>query len=447
MGKRLRLAKIAAYFIPLLWIALLLLLFDELSPWLRIAGATVGLLYAIKIGSWLLLASRDEKPSLSPVQRLVYWTAWPSVRPDGFVGAETEPDASDFVRGYGFGIVGVVLIVSTVVATPYVGENVGSWLMIFGLLSTFHFGVGTVMPFALRWVGVPAPPLFDRPLRSQGVGDFWSNRWNLPFVEMNRLFVTRPLGARFGIGVSALTAFLVSGFLHEMAISYAAGAGLGTPFVYFVVQGVAYYAEQRYFPENDGDGDEGGDDGGGFSLLRSLWTWAVVLLPLPLLFHAPFRQTFIVPIIDLLASFVFAYPLVDYLAAALWVGAAGHFLVLAASFQVPDELEWREDLKTLKPLNRKLMWTYGAFIVLTIVSFGALTAVFHGEFVAGNPVALGVSAVIAVFWTARVLVDFFYFSHKDWPSGTKYVVGHAMLTSLFLLLVTIYAGTVVFFVV
>jgi len=435
MGKRLRLAKIAAYLVPLVWIAILLVLSDDLSPWLRIAGATVILLYSIKIGSWLLLTARDEKPSLSPVQKLVYWTAWPSVRPDSFEDAESEPDAGEFVRGYVFGIIGVVLIAGTVLATPYIGENVGSWLMIFGLLSTFHFGVGTVMPFALRWIGVPAPSLFDRPLRSQGIGDFWSSRWNLPFVEMNRLFITRPLGARFGIGVSALTAFLVSGFLHEMAISYAAGAGWGTPFVYFIVQAVAYYAEQRFFPEEEDDG---------FSVSRSLWTWAVVLLPLPLLFHAPFRQTFIVPIIDVLGTFVFAYPLVDYLSLALWVGAAGHFLVLAASFQVPDELEWRDDLESLKPLNRKLMWTYGGFIVLTIVSFGALTAVFHSEFVAGNPVALGVSAMVAVFWTARIVVDFFYFSHDDWPSGTKYIVGHTMLTSLFALLVVIYGGTVVF---
>ena len=438
MGKKSKAIRGAAYFVPLVWIALLLVLSDDLSPWLRIAGATVGLLYAIKIGSWLLLALKDEKLSLSPVQTLVYWTAWPSVRPDSFVNAEREPDAREFVRGYSFGVVGVVLVAGTVLATPYIGENIGSWLMIFGLLSTFHFGVGTVMPFALRWAGVPAPSLFNRPLRSQGVGDFWSNRWNLPFVEMNRLFITRPLGVRFGIGVSAVTAFLVSGFLHEMAISYAADAGWGTPFLYFVVQGVAYYAEQRYFPEDDGDGS------GGFSLFRSLWTWAIVLLPLPLLFHAPFRGTFIVPIIDVLDTLVFAYPLSDYLEAALWVGAAGHFLVLGASFQVPEELEWRDDLESLKPLNRKLMWTYGGFIVLTIVSFGVLTAAFHGEFVAGNPVALGVSAVIAVFWTARIVVDFLYFSHDDWPEGVKYVVGHAMLTSLFVLLVAIYGATVVF---
>lgn len=64
--------------------------------------------------------------------------------------------------------------------------------------------------------------------------------------------------------------------------------------------------------------------------------------------------------------------------------------------------------------------------------------------VTGNPVALGLCAVIAVFWTVRILVDFLYFSHEDWPEGVKYVVGHAMLTSLFLLIVAIYAGTILF---
>ena len=52
--------------------------------------------------------------------------------------------------------------------------------------------------------------------------------------------------------------------------------------------------------------------------------------------------------------------------------------------------------------------------------------------------------MIAVLWTARIVVDFLYFSHDDWPSGVKYVVGHTMLTSLFALLVVIYGGTVVF---
>jgi len=238
-----------------------------------------------------------------------------------------------------------------------------------------------------------------------------------------------------GAGTAAFVAFVVSGFLHEMAISYPAGAGWGLPLVYFFVQAVAYAVEQGFFPETEGDD---------WSLLRGAWSRAVVLVPVPLLFHGPFRLTFVVPVIEAVRPLIVQYSVLDCLAAGLWVGAAGHLLVLGASYQVPDELEWKEDLESLKPLNRNLIWTYGGFIVLTIVSFGVLTAVFHGEFVSGSPVALGLRVFIAAFWTARILVDSFYFSHDDWPEGVKYVVGHTMVTSLFLLLVGIYAGVVVF---
>jgi alginate O-acetyltransferase complex protein AlgI len=116
--------------------------------------------------------------------------------------------------------------------------------------------------------------------------------------------------------------------------------------------------------------------------------------------------------------------------------------VLAASYRVPEELDWETDLESLDPLNRKLMWTYGGCIVMMIVAFGLLTALFHDQFVTGSPVALGVCRTIAVFWSARILVDFLYFSHDDWPDGVEFVVGHAMLTSLFTLLVVIYGGTI-----
>src|SRR5204863_10011258 len=40
----------------------------------------------------------------------------------------------------------------------------------------------------------------------------------------------------------------------------------------------------------------------------------------------------------------------------LWFAAAGHFAILAASFQVPYRLRWKEDLQQLMPFNRKLLW-------------------------------------------------------------------------------------------
>jgi hypothetical protein len=127
---------------------------------------------------------------------------------------------------------------------------------------------------------------------------------------------------------------------------------------------------------------------------------------------------------------------------ALWLAGLGHFAVLGASFQVPARLGWREELARLRPFNRKLMWTYGGFTVLTIVAFGILTLALHGELLRGERAAVGLAAFAGVYWTARIGVDLFYFSHADWPRGRGFAVGHALLVGLFAFLAGTYLGLV-----
>jgi hypothetical protein len=121
----------------------------------------------------------------------------------------------------------------------------------------------------------------------------------------------------------------------------------------------------------------------------------------------------------------------DLFSLALWLAGIGHFCVLIASFQVPSRLGWKEDLQKLTAFNRKLMWVHGGFAVLTIVAFGTLTLALHSEMLGGDRAALGVCLFIGIYWALRVGVDFFYYDHKDWPSGRTFVVGHMLLTLLF----------------
>jgi alginate O-acetyltransferase complex protein AlgI len=124
----------------------------------------------------------------------------------------------------------------------------------------------------------------------------------------------------------------------------------------------------------------------------------------------------------------------------LWLAGAGHFVILIASAQVPGRLRWTEDLRSLMPFNRKLLWVQGGFTVLTIVAFGSLTLAVHGELLRGERAAMGLAAFIGLYWTARILVDAFYFSHADWPQGRMFVIGHALLTMLFCFLAVSYLG-------
>jgi len=127
---------------------------------------------------------------------------------------------------------------------------------------------------------------------------------------------------------------------------------------------------------------------------------------------------------------------------ALWFAGAGHFLILIASVQVPLRLGWKDDLRSLQPFNRKLLWVQGGFTVLTIIAFGILTLTLHAELLRGDRAALGLATFIGLYWTARILVDTFYFSHADWPKGRGFILGHILLTTLFSALAAIYLGLV-----
>src|SRR6266700_1742127 len=122
----------------------------------------------------------------------------------------------------------------------------------------------------------------------------------------------------------------------------------------------------------------------------------------------------------------------------LWFAGVGHFVILFASAQVPSRLRWKQDLAQLMPFNRKLLWVQGGFTVLTIIAFGTLTLVLHREMLRGDRAALGLACFIGSYWTARILVDAFYFSHEDWPKGPEFVIGHILLTGLFVALACSY---------
>jgi len=124
----------------------------------------------------------------------------------------------------------------------------------------------------------------------------------------------------------------------------------------------------------------------------------------------------------------------EWLSLVLWLAGAGHFCVLIASFQVPYRLHWKEDLAKLTAFNRKLMWVHGGFAVYTIIAFGVMSLFLHDEILRGERAALALAFFIGLYWLLRIVVDFAYYSHRDWPSGAAFRAGHVLLTSLFVFL-------------
>jgi hypothetical protein len=55
---------------------------------------------------------------------------------------------------------------------------------------------------------------------------------------------------------------------------------------------------------------------------------------------------------------------------------------------------------------------------------------------------VGLAVFIRLFWLMRLVIDFGYHTHADWPRGTRFVIAHLLLTSLFLALTATYLGLV-----
>jgi alginate O-acetyltransferase complex protein AlgI len=357
------------------------------------------------------------------VSRLaIFLFAWPGVIPDYFRERQSahEIEPARFLGAWARMAIGAVSIVLLAVYAPQIPAPFLGLAGVAAILLTIHLGVCDLLPWLLRWGGFAVPLLFDRPWAATSLADFWSRRWNLAFSDMNQRLLLRPVFRFFGKRSSRLVLFALSGLLHELAISFPAGAGWGLPFGYFLLNGVMVTVEER------------------FRIVSRAWVWFWLIAPAPWLFHEPFRRALIVPFYYWLHGLLASHTWDWYLSRAIYAAALGHLLVLIASFQAPARLGWKQDIPKLTRFNQKVFWVYGFYILLCIVGFAALTWKLHDAFLAGDQVARWLAGCIAIFWTVRVLVDLFWYDHRDWPQGNSLIAGHALVTTLFCSLAAVY---------
>jgi hypothetical protein len=128
-----------------------------------------------------------------------------------------------------------------------------------------------------------------------------------------------------------------------------------------------------------------------------------------------------------------------WLPTALSIAGGLHFGILIASALTPKVLDWRRELNRLAPLSRDLVWVHGAFIVLTIVGFGAVTLAAADELASGTLLARCLAGFIAVFWFARLGVQFFVFDARPFLTRAYLRIGYHALTLVFCYLAIVYA--------
>jgi hypothetical protein len=122
----------------------------------------------------------------------------------------------------------------------------------------------------------------------------------------------------------------------------------------------------------------------------------------------------------------------------LQLAAAVQSLILIASASTPRVLDWRKNLAVLHPFLRKLFWVYGVFVVMMIVAFAVLTFRHADAMAAREPVARSLCLFIAIFWGARLLVQFAIFDARPFLTNWFYKTGFHALTIIFAFLTFVY---------
>jgi hypothetical protein len=92
----------------------------------------------------------------------------------------------------------------------------------------------------------------------------------------------------------------------------------------------------------------------------------------------------------------------------------------------------------LRPLLREMFWTYAGYILCTNLSFGLLSALAPAWLLDGSPLAAAVTGFIAVYWGARLVIQFTYFDRSDAPPGAHVRLAEAGLVTLFVYLTAVY---------
>lgn len=112
------------------------------------------------------------------------------------------------------------------------------------------------------------------------------------------------------------------------------------------------------------------------------------------------------------------------------------FIILALIHVVfPKYFEWEKELKSLSLVNRQMMKIHTLFIALIVFLMGLLCFTSANELIGthlGKKIILG----LAIFWTTRLVIQFFGYSSKLWKGKFFETVVH-IIFSLFWVYVSV----------
>lgn len=99
----------------------------------------------------------------------------------------------------------------------------------------------------------------------------------------------------------------------------------------------------------------------------------------------------------------------------------------------PNYFNWKKELKDLSIMNRQMMYVHSFFIALTVFFIGLLCVVSTKELI-GTELGRTISLGLCIFWTFRLIIQFFVYSSKLWKGKRFETMIHILFSLLWVYL-------------
>src|SRR5689334_11189795 len=111
------------------------------------------------------------------------------------------------------------------------------------------------------------------------------------------------------------------------------------------------------------------------------------------------------------------------------VKIAGGLLMALGFIHVifPKYFKWKEELNALSLINRQILYVHSFFIAFVVFLMGLLCVTSARELTEtalGKRICLG----LGIFWTVRMLIQFFGYSAKLWRGKTFETTIHVLFS-------------------
>lgn len=282
--------------LPLILLPLVVLAFrSSLPAWLFMWLLAISIFAGFKWLTWQIVYKKGIFSNTKHI--LAYLFFWPGMDAESFLQRQESifpPSPSQKIMAIFKTLFGGVCFWGIARLVPDDYPILIGWIGMLGMIFILHFGIFHLLALFWQSKGLQAEHMFQSPLFSHSLADFWGKRWNRGFRQLAHQFIFQPLRPHVGVPGATFAVFLFSGLIHDLVISLPAQGGYGLPTFYFLIQGGGVLLERSSL------GKKWGFDHG----FRG-WIFTLIFTATPAycLFHPIFIKNVILPFMDTLHAF------------------------------------------------------------------------------------------------------------------------------------------------